>query len=114
MYANYDLPEDTAALDPSPLAMVLNLRGQAEKQSRTQNMYDKRVGGWLAWDDVQQCRVKAVQQLASCAPNDRRARLRDATAISLSSLIIVAWKSNPTTSASASASASGRGPGRSR
>ena len=33
-----------------------NLRGQAEKQSRTQQMYDRRIGGWLTWEDVQKAR----------------------------------------------------------
>jgi len=98
VYANYDLPAETAALDPSPLTMVLNLRGQAEKQSRTQNMYEKRVGGWLTWAEVQQCRVKALQQVAGCSPADKRSRLRDATAMSLLSLLppdrvgVVAWQ----------------------
>ena len=81
VYANFDLPDDTAALDPSPLTQILNLRGQAEKESKTENMYDKRVGGWLTWPDVQRCRVKAMQRLADCNASNRRTCLREAAAI---------------------------------
>ena len=62
---------------------ILNLRGQAEKESRSENMYDKRVGGWLTWPDVQRCRVKAMQRLAECNASNRRTCLREAAAISL-------------------------------
>jgi hypothetical protein len=42
VYRLYEIPEDTAAMDPSPLAQIYNLRGQAEGQSKTEN---KRIGG---------------------------------------------------------------------
>eukprot|EP00966_Prymnesium_polylepis_P164547 3804299-Prymnesium_polylepis.1 len=36
-YRQYEIPADTAAMEPSPLAQIYNLRGQAEAQSRTEN-----------------------------------------------------------------------------
>ena len=88
-YTTHALPEATAALDPSPLTMVINLRGQAEKASKTENLYNKRVGGWLTWEQVQRGRVKAMSNLAECSgdPKERRTLLREAAAISLLSLI---------------------------
>ena len=55
-YRTYTIPADTAALDPSPLAQIYNLRGQAEGQSKTEQMFEKRVGGWIDWCDVQKAR----------------------------------------------------------
>ena len=40
-------------------------RNQAEKASRTQALYEKRVGGWLTWTQAQEARVKAVAALAA-------------------------------------------------
>ena len=48
-------------MDPNPLSLLINLRGQAEKASKTQQMFDKRVGGWLEWEDVQKARVTALK-----------------------------------------------------
>ena len=31
-------------------------RNQAEKASRTQALYEKRVGGWLSWSQAQEAR----------------------------------------------------------
>ena len=90
VYNTTELPETTLAMEPTPLTMVINLRAQAEKQSRTQNMFDKRVGGWCTWDQVQQARVKAVELLnASSGGNTPQyvSLLRDTTAISLLSLV---------------------------
>ena len=50
-------------MDPNPLSQLINLRGQAEKASKTQQMFDKRVGGWLEWEDVQKARVTALKKL---------------------------------------------------
>ena len=75
-------------MDPTPLAMVINLRGQAEKSSKLQNMFEKRVGGWATWEQVQQARVKAVELLnASDSASQHLSLLRDACAISLLSLV---------------------------
>ena len=38
-YATFPIPDDTAAMDPSPLAQIYNLRGQAEAQSKTENTF---------------------------------------------------------------------------
>ena len=86
-YANFELPDATAALDPSPLTQILNLRGQAEKQSVTQNMYDKRVGGWLTWPEVQGCRSRAMLRLSMANQANKRTFAREAAVISLLSLI---------------------------
>ena len=67
-----------------------NLRGQAEKQSRTQQMYDRRIGGWLTWEVVQKARVKSVDKLDEVqwgAAEEKRFALRDCAALSLLSLI---------------------------
>ena len=92
VYANLNPPEETLAMEITPLTRLVNLRGQAEKQSRTQRMYDKRVGGgWVTWHEVQQARLKAMTLLeehgSSGDPARRLKLLRDATAISLLSLL---------------------------
>ena len=46
VYSTTELPDATVVMEPTPLSMVINLRAQSEKASRTQNMFDKRVGGW--------------------------------------------------------------------
>ena len=78
------------AMDPNPLAQLINLRGQAEKASKQQNMFDKRVGGWIEWPQVQAARVAAVVKLGQVpggTPAALRSALRDAAALSLLSLI---------------------------
>jgi len=54
-------------------------------------MYEKRVGGWLEWEDVQKARVAAMNKLNDAAqaatPAAKRSLLRDAAALSLLSLI---------------------------
>lgn len=52
-------------------------------------MFEKRVGGWATWEQVQQARVKAVELLnASKVGTPQHLSLsRDATAISLLSLV---------------------------
>ena len=78
------------AMDPNPLAQLINLRGQAEKASKQQNMFDKRVGGWIEWPQVQTARVAAVEKLGQVSggtPAALRNALRDAAALSLLSLI---------------------------
>ena len=72
------------------MAQLINLRGQAEKASKQQNMFDKRVGGWIEWEDVQKARVAAIEKVsrvASSTPAAMRNALRDAAALSLLSLI---------------------------
>ena len=90
VYHTLDPPAETLSLSPTPLTQLINLRGQAEKASRTQQLYDKRTGGWLTWDEVQQARVKAVAALAAVPYGDaakRRQLQRDAAAVSLLSLL---------------------------
>ena len=90
-YANLDPSDDLLSMDPSPLAQIVNLRGQAEKASRTQSLYTaKRVGGWCEWSDVQKARQHALKKLNEQSGKslvDQRTALRDAAAISLLSLI---------------------------
>ena len=89
-YANLEPTDVVLNSDPNPLAQIINLRGQAEKASKTQQMYDERVGGWLTWEDVQKARVKAFEKLDEAQwgePSEKRFALRDAAAISLLSLI---------------------------
>ena len=89
--ANLDPSDDLLSMDPSPLAQIVNLRGQAEKASRTQSLYTaKRVGGWCEWSDVQKARQHALKKLNEQSGKslvDQRTALRDAAAISLLSLI---------------------------
>ena len=61
-YANLEPERSLLDMDPNPLTQLINLRGQAEKASKTQQMYDKRVGGWLEWEDVQKARVCRDQE----------------------------------------------------
>eukprot|EP00966_Prymnesium_polylepis_P227502 5264635-Prymnesium_polylepis.1 len=68
-------------MDPNPLTQLINLRGQAEKASKTQQMYQlTRVGGWLEWDDVQKARVAAMTELSDASqtatPAAKRSNLR--------------------------------------
>ena len=78
-------------MDPNPLTQLINLRGQAEKASKTQQMFDKRVGGWMEWEDVQKARVTAMNKLEDVgngvANAAKRNLMRDAAALSLLSLI---------------------------
>ena len=64
-YTNLAPNDALLAMDPSPLTQLINLRGQAEKASKTQQMYDKRVGGWLEWPDVQKAQQTREQQRAA-------------------------------------------------
>lgn len=90
-YANFEPAAEVLNSEPNPLTQLINLRGQAEKASKTQQMYEKRVGGWLEWEDVQKARVAAMNKLndaaAVAAPAAKRSLLRDAAALSLLSLI---------------------------
>ena len=86
----YDLPEAVTAAERTPLSMLINLRNQAEKESKTQALYEKRVGGFMTWEEAQKARVAACAALAAYKGSDvvtRRGLLRDATAISLMTLI---------------------------
>jgi hypothetical protein len=77
-------------MEPNPLAQLINLRGQAEKASKQQNMFEKRVGGWIEWDAVQMARVASIKKLELVVGGTSAAMrnaLRDATALSLLSLI---------------------------
>eukprot|EP00966_Prymnesium_polylepis_P123739 2861382-Prymnesium_polylepis.1 len=85
VYSTSPIPEATAALEPSPLAQIYNLRGQAEGQSKTENMFEKRVGGWIDWADVQKARLEAVKR--SEAKRGDLKLLRDAACLSMLSLI---------------------------
>ena len=73
------------------MTQLINLRGQAEKASKTQQMYEKRVGGWLEWEDVQKARVSATKKLNDTTqggtPASKRNILRDCCALSLLSLV---------------------------
>jgi hypothetical protein len=91
-YSDLDASDQVLLMEPSPLAQLINLRGQAEKASKTQQLYDKRVGGWCEWPDVQRARVSALKVLtgpsaAAQGTPARRNHLRDAAALSLLSLI---------------------------
>ena len=90
-YANCEPDAVVLNMEPNPLTQLINLRGQAEKASKTQQMYEKRVGGWLEWEDVQKARVAAMTKLNDAAqtgtPAAKRSALRDAAALSLLSLI---------------------------
>ena len=90
-YANCEPDAVVLNMEPNPLTQLINLRGQAEKASKTQQMYEKRVGGWLEWEDVQKARVAAMTKLSDAAqtgtPAAKRSALRDAAALSLLSLI---------------------------
>jgi len=90
-YAMLEPADAVLNMEPNPLAQIINLRSQAEKASKTQNMYDKRVlDGWLTWEDVQNARVAAVNKLGEAewgSPEEKRFALRDAAALSLLSLI---------------------------
>lgn len=90
-YANFEPAAEVLNIEPNPLTQLINLRGQAEKASKTQQMYEKRVGGWLEWEDVQKARVAAMNKLNDAVqtgtPAAKRTLLRDAAAISLLSLI---------------------------
>jgi hypothetical protein len=91
VYSELPVDAEVLQMDPSPLTQVLNLRGQAEKASKTQNMFEKRVGGsWLTWSQVQEARVSAMNAASSYDGADaqkKQSLLRDACAISLLSLL---------------------------
>ena len=90
VYANFEPSDALLAMELNPLTQLINLRAQAEKASKTQQMYEKRVGGWLEWPDVQKARVTAMSKLSELPPGESAAKrnlLRDCAAISLLSLI---------------------------
>ena len=89
-YANLEPTDAVLNSDPNPLAQIINLRGQAEKASKQQQLYDERVGGFCKWEDVQKARVKCLSALDEAqwgTHAEKRFALRDAAAISLLSLI---------------------------
>ena len=77
-YANLEPNDALLALEPSPLTQLINLRGQAEKASKTQQVYEKRVGGWLEWPDVQKARASAMAKLEQLPPGESAARRSEA------------------------------------
>ena len=90
-YANLSPDDAVLNSDPNPLSQLINLRSQAEKASKTQNLFEQRVGsGWIPWEEVQQARVTALDKVGEAewiGAEEKRAALRDACAISLLSLI---------------------------
>ena len=78
---------EVLAMEPTPLTQCINLRGQAEKESKTEQMFDARVGGWCSWAEVQNARLAAEQALADAGAGQKRAKLKECAAISLLSLI---------------------------
>ena len=88
-YSNLAPTDAVLNMEPNPLSQLINLRGQAEKASKTQQLYDKRVGGWCEWPDVQKARVASIEKLKEVTSGTPAARnaLRDAAALSLLSLI---------------------------
>merc|ERR1711965_697789 len=67
VYSNMEPSDALLAMDPNPLTQLINLRGQAEKASKTQQLYEKRIGGWLEWQQVQKARVAATKKLDDAA-----------------------------------------------
>ena len=89
-YANLAPDDAVLQMEPNPLTQLINLRAQAEKASKIQQMYDQRVGGWLAWEDVQKARVASFAKLEEAkfgTPDEKRFALRDCAAMSLLSVI---------------------------
>ena len=67
---------------------MINLRAQAEKASKTQQMYATRVGDNCTWEDVQKARCSAMEKLDDVVGvAAMRSAARDACALSLLSLI---------------------------
>ena len=85
VYSERPVPAATAAMDPSPLSMLINLRRQAEASSTTEQQFNKRVGGWIEWEDVHRARQNAMSKLR--AHPAKQSLLRDAAAMCLLSLI---------------------------
>jgi hypothetical protein len=69
-YANLDPTDVVFNADPNPLAQIINLRSQAEKASKTQNMYNQRTGGWVEWGlrPVMELRTFALAVAAVLTP----------------------------------------------
>ena len=65
VYDNFDMPEETLALELRPLTMLIRLRGQASKEAKQDRMFNKRVCSWISWEEVQQCRIKAFAAVAT-------------------------------------------------
>ena len=89
-YSGLDSNDPLLAVEVNPLTQLINLRAQAEKAAKQQNMYEKRIGGWLAWPQVQEARVAAMAKLAALPAGETAAKrnlLRDCAAIALLSLI---------------------------
>ena len=89
-FSNLEPSDALLAMEPNPLTQLINLRAQAEKASKTQQMYEKRIGNWIEWPDVQKARVSAMAKLSELPPGESAAKrnlLRDCAAISLLSLI---------------------------
>ena len=59
-------------MEPNPLQQLINLRAQAEKASKTQQLYDQRIGGWLSWG-IYELAGPAVRPLRPKALSDRHA-----------------------------------------
>ena len=82
------IDEAVTNAERTPLTMILNLRDQAEKESKTEQLYTKRVGGFITWQEAQEARVRAVEALAQCRVGSQRLELlKGATALSLLTLI---------------------------
>ena len=82
------LSEAVTSMEQTPLTMIVNLRDQAEKESKTEKLYTQRVGGFIAWEEAQQARVRAVEALATCqVASEKQELLKGATAMALLTLI---------------------------
>ena len=63
---------------PPALDQLANLRRQAEKMAREQNLYRKRSESWIDWPDVQRTRLNVVEAYNSAQPHMKASILKDA------------------------------------
>ena len=81
---------------PPPLDQLANLRRQAEKMARENNLYRKRSETWIDWPDVQRTRLNVVKAYNSAQPHMKASILKDSVIIHLHSVTPPGEMADPT------------------
>lgn len=86
VYFELNVEESVLSMSPNPLEQLANLRDQANGQVKQQNLFSPTSirGGWIAWAQVQETRVKIMSGVNARPPT---ATLKEAAIISLMSLL---------------------------
>ena len=83
VYFELNVEESVLSMSPNPLEQLANLRDQANGQVKQQNLFSPTSirGGWIAWAQVQETRVKIMSGVNARPPgvtgeSDEKSRVK--------------------------------------